>query len=150
LKQLMGSIQNELCINKARQIIGVLTGCIIIFGIISACSDRDEKNRERRDLLLKNYSKKDSNRKETLAFYDALKEIPQKEQRKSPEGPEIIMQTLKPEDDQGVYYSVGECFLTVSVDVDGDKKKEKICLRYLKYKEYEDIYTFLRGALCFI
>ncbi len=143
MKQLMGSIQNELCINKARQIIGVLTGCIIIFGIISACSDRDEKNRERRDLLLKNYTKKDSKRKETLAFYDALKEIPQKEQRKSPEGPEIIMQTLKPEDDQGVYYSIGDCFQTVSVDVDGDKKKEKICLRYLKYKEYEDIYTYV-------
>jgi hypothetical protein len=53
------------------------------------------------------------------------------------------MQTLKPEDDQGAYYSIGDCFLTVSVDVDGDKNKEKICLRYLQYKEYEDIYTYV-------
>jgi hypothetical protein len=122
----------------------VLTVCIIIVGFISACSDRDEKHREGRDVSLKKYTKKDPNRKEMLAFYDALKEISQKEHGKGPEGPEIFMHTLKPEDEQeGVYYSIGECFLTVSVDVDGDKKKENICLRYLQYKEYDDIYVYI-------
>jgi len=129
--------------NKTRQIIVVLTICIIIVGFISACSDRDEKHREGRDVLLINYKNKDPNRKETLVFYDALKEISQKEQGKGSEGPDIFMHTLKPEDDQGVYYSIGDCFLTVSVDVNGDKIKEKICLRYLKYKQYDDIYTYV-------
>jgi hypothetical protein len=129
--------------NKTRQIIVVLTVCIIIVGIISACSDRDEKHREGRDVLLKNYTKKDQNRKETLAFYDVLKETSRKKHGKGPEGPEIFMHTLKSEDDQGVYFSIGDCFLTVYVDVDSDKKKEKICLRYLQHKEYDDAFIYV-------
>ena len=58
------------------------------------------------------------------------------------------MHTLKPEYDQGgTYYSMGDCFLTVSVDVDGDKKKEKVCLRYLQYKEYDLVYTYVSLVL---
>jgi len=53
------------------------------------------------------------------------------------------MHTLKPEDDQGDYYSIGDCFLTKSVDVDGHKIQEKICLKYLQYKEYDDAYTYV-------
>ncbi|MBW2645716.1 MAG: hypothetical protein JRE23_06000 [Deltaproteobacteria bacterium] len=102
-----------------------LTVCIIFVGFISACSDRDEKHREGRDVPLKKYTKKDPNRKETLAFYDALKEIFHKDHGKGSEGPEIFMHTLKPEDDKSIYYSIGDCFLTVSVDVDGDQKKGK-------------------------
>ena len=147
LKQLTGSIQKELSINKTRQIIGILTACIIIVGFISACSDRDDNHREGRGVFLKNYTEKDPNRKETLAFYDALNEISQKKDEKGSEGPEIIMHTLKPEDDQGDYYNIGDCFLKVPVDVDGDKKKENICLRYLKYKEYDDIYTYVSLVL---
>jgi len=143
LKQLTGSIQNDLSINKIRQIIGVLTVCIIIVGIISACSDSDEKQGERRDVRLKKYTKKDPNRKETLEFYDTLKEISQNEQEKGSEGPEIFMHTLKPEDDKSIYYCIGECFLIVSADVDNDNKKEKICLKYLQYKEYEDIFVYI-------
>ncbi|MBW2646929.1 MAG: hypothetical protein JRE23_12300 [Deltaproteobacteria bacterium] len=126
-----------------RSIKVVLTVCIIITGLISACSDRDEKHKEERELLSKNYTKKDLNRKETLAFYDALKEISHKDHGKGSEGPEIFMHTLKPEDDKSIYYCIGECFLTVSVDVDGDKKKDEVCLRYLQYKEYDDIYIYI-------
>ena len=143
VKQLTGSIQNDLSINTTRQIIGVLTACIIIVGFISACSDRDEKHGERRDLLLKNHKEKDPNKKEMLAFYDALKEISQKKRGKGSEGPEIFMHTLKPDDDKSIYYCIGECFLTVSVDVDGDKKKDEVCLRYLQYKEYDAIYIYI-------
>ena len=82
LKQLTESIKNELGINEAKKIIAVLSGCIAIVGIISMFSDSNEKQKERRDVRLKKYTKKDPNRKETLAFYDALKEISQKEQEK--------------------------------------------------------------------
>jgi len=143
LKQLTGRIKNKLHINKAKKIIAVLTGCIIIAGFIFACSDREEKNRERREVLLKNYTKKDPNRKKTRAFYDALREISQKKRGKGSEGPEIFMHTLTSEDDQEGYYSIGNCFLKASVDVDGDNKEEKVCLRYLQHKEYNDRYTYV-------
>jgi len=121
-----------------------LTVCFIFVGIISGCSDKEEKQIQEDGVSLVGYPKKNHNRKKTLAFYDALKEISHKDHGKGSEGPEIFMHTLKPEDDQGgVYYSMGDCFLTVSVDVDGDKKKDEVCLRYLQYKEYDDIYIYI-------
>ena len=134
-------------LNKIIQIIGFLTGCVIIIGFISGCSGGDEQHQGEKDVLLKKYVKTDPNRKEALEFFDALKEIPQIEHGKGSEGPEIFMQTLKPEDDQGADYSIGDCFLTVSVDVEGDERKENICPRYLKYKEYGDIYTYVSLVL---
>jgi hypothetical protein len=133
--------------NKIKQIIQILTGCIIVVGFIYASSDRDENQMEGRDVLLKNYAKKDQDIKDTLAFYEALNEISQKGHEKESKGPEVIMHRLKPEDGKEGYYRIGDCFLTASVDVDADKKKEKICLRYLKYKEYDDIYTYVSLVL---
>lgn len=135
--------------NKIRSIIVVLSVFTIIVGISSSCSDKEEKEIQREEgVSLENYVKEDYTGNEKLEFYDALKEISQKDHGKGPEGPEISMHTLKPEDDQGgIYYSMGDCFLTVSIDVDGDKKKEKVCLRYLQYKEYDDAYTYVSLVL---
>ena len=93
--------------------------------------------------MKKNYTKKDPDRKKTLAFYEALKEISQKKRGDASVGPEFFMHTLKPSDDKSVYYYIGECFLTLSVEVDGDDKKDEVCLRYLQYKEYDDIYIYI-------
>jgi len=60
-----------------------------------------------------------------------------------PDGPLIIMETLIPEDLGKNIYTIGDCFYSLKADVDGDKIKEKICLRYLKYKESDDLHTYV-------
>lgn len=64
-----------------------------------------------------------------------------------PEGPMVLMETIRPWDLDNNVYTIGDCFQTLNVDVDGDKIKEKICLRYLQYKEYDDIYTYVSLVL---
>jgi len=58
-----------------------------------------------------------------------------------PDGVDVFMNTLKPEDVKGSLYEVGDCFRTEFVDLDGDADKEEVCLRYLKYKEYDHLYA---------
>ena len=54
----------------------------------------------------------------------------------------LFMHTLKPDDIEGSVYEIGDCFTTDFADLDGDAVKEEICLRYLKYKEYDDTYIY--------
>ena len=133
--------------NKVRPIIIDISVCIIVIVLIFSCSGSDDNQIEGQDTNFKNYVIKGYSEKAELEFYDALKEIPQKKPLEDSEGLKILMHTLDPEDEQVVYYSMGDCFLTVSVDVDGDKKKEKVCLRYLKYKEYDLAYIYVSLVL---
>lgn len=64
-----------------------------------------------------------------------------------PEAPLVLMETIKPWDLDNNVYTIGDCFQTLNVDVDGDEIKEKICLRYLQYKEYDDVYTYVSLVL---
>jgi len=132
--------------NKKRQLI-VLTACIIIVGLISECSGRDEKHREGQDVHLKNYTKKNHSGNAKLEFYDELKKTLRKKPREDSEGLKILMHTLKPEDDQRTYYRMGECIKTVFTDLDGNNVQEKICPRCLKYKEYDVVYTYVSLVL---
>jgi len=56
-----------------------------------------------------------------------------------------FMQTLEPEGAEGAVYEIGDCFKIDFADYDHDAVEEAICLRYLKYKEYDDtlVYTSL-------
>lgn len=64
-----------------------------------------------------------------------------------PEAPLVLMETLKLWDLENNVYNIGDCFQTLNVDVDGDEIKEKICLRCLQYKEYDDVYTYVSLVL---
>jgi hypothetical protein len=60
-----------------------------------------------------------------------------------PNGPLMLMETDKPEDLEKNIYTIGDCSKSLNADVDGDKIKEKICVRYLKYKESDDIHKYV-------
>ena len=129
--------------NKISSIIVALSVCIIMVGISSSCSDKEEKEIQGERISLENDVKKDYAGNVKLEFYDQLKKTSQIKPLEDSEELNILMHTLKPKYSQGDYYSMGDCSLTVSVDVDGDKKKEKVCLRYLQYKEYDHVFTYV-------
>lgn len=60
-----------------------------------------------------------------------------------PNGPLLLMETLIPKDLGENLYTIGDCFESFNADVDGDKIKEKICMRYLNYKISDDIHTYV-------
>jgi hypothetical protein len=60
-----------------------------------------------------------------------------------PDGPLMLMKTSKPEDLEKNLYTIGNCFESLNGDVDGDNIKEKICVRSLQFKEYDDAYTYV-------
>jgi len=127
--------------NKIKSIIFVLSVCLLISAVKFSCSEKEEK--EEPTAHLKSGVKREKAGKGELEFYEVLGRIPQKKSREVPEGFEIILQTLKPEDDQSIYYKIGACVENVSADLDADRIAEKICFRYLQYKEYDDKYTYI-------
>ena len=61
----------------------------------------------------------------------------------NPNGPLMLMETSKPEDLEKNIYTIGDCSKSLNADVDGDNIQEKICLRSLQFKEYDDAYTYV-------
>ena len=56
----------------------------------------------------------------------------------NPNGPLMLMETSKPEDLEKNLYTIGDCSKSLNADVDGDNIQEKICVRSLQFKEYDD------------
>ena len=59
------------------------------------------------------------------------------------DGPLVVMETSKPEDLEKNLYTIGDCSKSLNADVDGDNIQEKICVRSLQFKEYDDAYTYV-------
>lgn len=59
------------------------------------------------------------------------------------DGPLVVMETSKPEDLEKNLYTIGDCSKSLNADVDGDNIQEKICVRSLQFKEYDDSYTYV-------
>lgn len=137
----MGIIRENLNIKEIRSISVVLYFCVLTTAIGVSCSDQKE-NREPGENF-KNFIKSEQTENGSLALYNELRKIPEKKPRKDLAGVEAIMHTLKPENNQGLIYTIGGCVKTVNADLDGDSIQEKICFRYLQYKEHDIKYTYI-------
>lgn len=76
------------------------------------------------------------------SFDEELKEKPAEEPADEPNVPETILSTLKPGEEEDTLYDISHCFQTLRTNLDSDEMNKKICLRTLKYQEYDDTFPY--------